>query len=660
MKEDIKRPIFPKRAVITAGMPYGNKELHFGHIGGMFVHADTYARFLRDRIGAENVIFVSGTDCYGSPILESFRKLKESGNTEHKDITEYVESNHIKQKKTLDEYEISLNHFGASGLYKDKEIHRQVSNEVFETLYKSGYLSVMSTPQFFDSKLQILLNGRQVEGRCPFEGCGSDKAYADECALGHQYMPEELIDPKSTLSGLKPEIVDVENWYFRLEDFRDKMQEYTKNLREDSVTRKFIIDAIDEFLKPPVIYVQRKQIDDLEDLEKAFPKHETIDEEKKSSITFVFENLDDRDIARDVLNERQIRYRTGKTLVPFRLSGNIEWGVPVPKKDNLEDLTFWVWPESLWAPISFLKAYLKEKGAKEDEWKKWWQDEDSMVYQFIGEDNIYFYCIAEMAMFAVMNHPDFDTLDMTKIHLPQIIANKHILFMDKKASSSSQIKPPMANDLLQFYTPEQLRMHFISLGLTSKSSSFKPQALLPKEEQEGVDPALKEGNLLTNVFNRLIRSCLYTIQKYNDSKVIIGKVSEEIIDASDDAILEYEKHMYNNDIHRIAYVLDSYVRIINKHWANSIRTAEANDDERLRNQILTDCFHGIKTALLLLHPIAPTGCEKVREYIGFSDKLWSWDYAFSSVEELLIDKDAKTTFLEPKEDFFRKHESQFE
>ena len=61
------RPNFPKRAVITAGMPYGNKELHLGHIGGVFVHADTFARFLRDRIGKENVIFVSGTDCYGSP-----------------------------------------------------------------------------------------------------------------------------------------------------------------------------------------------------------------------------------------------------------------------------------------------------------------------------------------------------------------------------------------------------------------------------------------------------------------------------------------------------------------------------------------------------------------------------------------------------------------
>ena len=66
-----ERPKFPKRAIITAGMPYGNKELHLGHIGGVFIHADTYARFLRDRIGKENVIFVSGTDCYGYPILEN-------------------------------------------------------------------------------------------------------------------------------------------------------------------------------------------------------------------------------------------------------------------------------------------------------------------------------------------------------------------------------------------------------------------------------------------------------------------------------------------------------------------------------------------------------------------------------------------------------------
>ena len=78
------------------------------------VHADIFARFLRDRIGKENVIFISGTDCYGSPILESYRKLKENGY--EKTIEDYVKSNHLSQKKTLEDYNISLNIFGASAL----------------------------------------------------------------------------------------------------------------------------------------------------------------------------------------------------------------------------------------------------------------------------------------------------------------------------------------------------------------------------------------------------------------------------------------------------------------------------------------------------------------------------------------------------------------
>ena len=74
-----ERVVWPKRAVVTAGMPYGNKPLHFGHIAGVFVPADAFARFLRDRIGPENVRFISGTDCFGSPINEGYRKLVEAG-----------------------------------------------------------------------------------------------------------------------------------------------------------------------------------------------------------------------------------------------------------------------------------------------------------------------------------------------------------------------------------------------------------------------------------------------------------------------------------------------------------------------------------------------------------------------------------------------------
>ena len=67
------------------------------------------------------------------------------------------------------------------------------------------------------------------------------------------------------------------------------------------------------------------------------PKH-TLEDGNKTSYTFVFDSLDDRDVAREVLNTRGIRFRTGKTLVPFRISGNIEWGVKVPERDGLKDL----------------------------------------------------------------------------------------------------------------------------------------------------------------------------------------------------------------------------------------------------------------------------------------------------------------------------------
>ena len=109
------RPSWPRRAIVTAGEPYGNKGLHFGHVGGVFVPADFFARFLRDRLGRENVIFTSGTDCYGSPIMESYRKLKENEGYD-KSIGEYVESNHSRQAATLNNYNISCDIYGGSGL----------------------------------------------------------------------------------------------------------------------------------------------------------------------------------------------------------------------------------------------------------------------------------------------------------------------------------------------------------------------------------------------------------------------------------------------------------------------------------------------------------------------------------------------------------------
>ncbi len=654
MKDE--RPVFPKRAVITAGMPYGNKNLHFGHVGGMFVHADIFARFLRDRIGKENVIFVSGTDCYGSPILESYRKLKESGY--EGTMEQYVTSNHESQKKTLSEYGISLDFFGASALGEAGETHKKVSAEVFHTLYRNGYMKKMAVPQFYDEELGVFLNGRQVIGKCPIPGCTSDKAYADECSLGHQFLPSELVNPISSLSGKKPVLKEVENWYFDLDSCIDWMKEYHDFLKRNTNTRKYQLETIDEFLKKLMIYVPRKYVEDITEIAKRLPEHKVLDEEKKNSITFEFENLNDRDKAKEILEVLGIHYTSGKTLVPFRLSGNVEWGVPFPECEELKGLTFWVWPESLWAPISFTRAYLKKMG-KEDEVAKWWDDDEALVYQFIGEDNIYFYAIAQTGLFTGLRTPKAEKPDMEKQHMSHIIANRHLLYMDTKASSSSEIKPPMADELLAFYTKDQLRMHFMSLGLSSKSVGFKPQAFMAKEEQMGVDMVLKEGNLLTNVFNRLIRSCFYAVQTNYGGKIPKGEVDEKIKSLAEQTVMEYERHMYNHDFHRISYLLDDFIRAINKHWVNNVKIADSKGDVELRKQILVDCFYACKIMAILVHPIAPEGCEMFREYMNIGEELWNWDYILEPISFYTDDLSGhELKVLEPRVDFFKKHACQ--
>ena len=654
MKDE--RPTFPKRAVITAGMPYGNKNLHFGHVGGMFVHADIFARFLRDRIGKENVIFLSGTDCYGSPIQESYRKRKEAGY--EGGLEDYVAANHESQKKTLEDYGISLDYFGASALGEAGEIHRQLSAEIFRRLYENGYIEKLSVPQFYDQELGIFLNGRQVTGRCPIPGCTSDRAYADECSLGHQFLPSELINPVSCLSGGKPVLRKVENWYFALEDCIGRMKEYNDYLRKNTHTRKYQLETVEEFLKKPMLYVPKKYVESLEELSKRLPVHHILDGEKKNSFAFEFETLDDRDKAKALLEGMGIHYTSGKTLVPFRLSGNVEWGVPFPECEELKDLTFWVWPESLWAPISFTRAYLRQSG-REGELEKWWGDDEAEVYQFIGEDNIYFYAIAQTGLFTGLQVPRGTKPDMAKVHLSHIIANRHLLYLDAKASSSSERKPPMADELLDYYTKDQLRMHFMSLGLSSKSVGFRPQALLEEEEQAGMDMVLKDGNLITNVFNRLIRSCFYAAWKHCAGRIPAEEPAERIRDMAKKAVLEYERHMYHQEFHRISYVLDDFIREVNKHWVNQIKIADSRGDDALRRQVLADCFYACKVMAVLVHPIAPEGCEKFREYMKIGDTLWNWDYILEPISFYTGDLTGhELKVLEPREDFFKKHERQ--
>lgn len=652
----MNRPKYPQRAIVTAGMPYGNKELHYGHVCGMFVYADFFARFLKDKLGKENVIFVSGTDCYGSPSLETYRKWQENGYKGS--IEDMVSEFNRKHIETLKKYEIGLDWFEGSAIGEAKQMHTKESEEVFDILYKNGTLSKLSTAQFYDTTAKCFLNGRQVIGKCPIDGCKSEKGYADECDLGHQYLPEQLIDPISTVTNTKPELRKIENWYFNLQNYTELLKDWIEKLEKETPTREFVTKEIKEFLKKPEIYIKKDFMPEFEKIANKLPKFEQVEDKSKASFVIIFDTLENREVACDILSKASIRYRTGKTLVPFRLSGNISWGVPVPEKDGLKDLTFYCWPESLWAPISFTKTYLKHNGYPDDEWKKYWCSRDAKVYQVLGEDNIYFYGPAQHAMWfatqkgnPVVDAPEGD------LQMSQLIVNKHSLFMGNKASSSGKIKPPMANELLNYYTHEQLRAHFLALNVGNTSSSFNPKVFDPDAKKEDVDPVVKDGNLLTNVYNRSLRTLFYTWQKDFNGVIPYGEVDEDVLLECEMSTLKFEKAMMENKFHMCMYELDSFLRNINKFWTKNF----VSGDLQAEKNCIVNTLHYVKVAMVMLHSVAPAGTENVAKYLGVDESVFDYNRVNETIYNWFEDKENhKPLEIEARFDFFKKHPSQLE
>lgn len=665
------RPSFPARAVVTGGMPYGNKNLHFGHIGGVFVPADFFARFLRDRIGPENVIFVSGTDCYGSPIAEGFRK-KVADEGYEGTIVDYVRSNHDAQKAALDAYGISLDLFAGSGLEPAAPFHAALTDELIRRLHERGHLRRLSTRQFYDVQAGTFLNGRQVRGRCPVRGCKSEKAYADECDLGHQFDPEELIAPVSELTGTTPELRPVDNWYFDLPAFRDELERLMDEWDADPQVRAIVTKTVRESLVDPVIYIQSKFREAYDAVAATLPAHELSEAEGgQQSFSLTFAGWQERDEARAALEAAGVRFRTGKCLLPFRITGNIDWGVAAPDLEGTEGLTVWCWPESLWAPISFTQTVLAgaEPGRySSTDWHDWWCSDDARVYQFIGQDNIYFYCVAQPAMWEALGW------GLTQ-DVP--VANYHILFMNKKASSSGKIAPPMAAELLDHYTPEQLRAHWLSLGLDQKAVSFNPKAfdtsvshrdkktgedVLVRDDPRVVDPALKESAFLTNIFNRLARSCFYGAANVCDAHLPAAAPAAEAVEAAREATLAFERAAHGFDAHGALGIAEEYCRAANKRWDEASKAAKGDDEAY--EAALADAFVALRTTALLMHPAVPSGCEEICRRMGFSaDEFFSWEHALDGPVELAAARGEAPEGhaivpLPPRFDFFSKHPTQ--
>jgi methionyl-tRNA synthetase len=194
-----------KRYLITAALPYANGPNHIGHLAGCYLPADIYVRYLRAK--KADVKFVSGSDEHGVPI--TIRAMKENITPQ-----QVVDKYHTIIKNSFAEMGISFDIYSRTS----NPVHHKTASDFFLNLYKKGLFEEKETEQYYDEEKQTFLADRYITGTCPV--CGHSNAYGDQCEkCGSSLSPEQLINPRSTLSDAVPVKKKTKHWYFPLQDY---------------------------------------------------------------------------------------------------------------------------------------------------------------------------------------------------------------------------------------------------------------------------------------------------------------------------------------------------------------------------------------------------------------------------------------------------------
>lgn len=201
-----------KRYCITTALPYANGPVHIGHLAGVYVPADIYARYLR--LMKEDVLLIGGSDEHGVPITIKARK-------EGVSPQDVVDRYHKIIKQSFQEFGISFDIYSRT----TSPIHNCTASDFFKDLYDKGKFVERTSKQYYDAEAETFLADRYITGTCPH--CGNEKAYGDQCeACGTSLSATDLINPKSTLSGSEPQLKETKHWYLPLNDYEGFMREW--------------------------------------------------------------------------------------------------------------------------------------------------------------------------------------------------------------------------------------------------------------------------------------------------------------------------------------------------------------------------------------------------------------------------------------------------
>lgn len=586
----------PKTAVITGGMPYANGPLHLGHLAGAMVPPDIMARYMRMLIGKQNVLFVSGNDDHGSTSEVAAIKAGMP-------VREFIDQIHDKQVQTTSRYGISYDIFSGTSQPDCYPVHKETSQDFMIKLWQNKMLEKKTTKQWFDPKIQRFLQDRNVTGKCPNPNCTNEMAYSDECEVcGTQYDPSQLINPKSSLSDATPELRDTNHLWLDMWKVSDQLTEWIKS--KQNKWRKGVFNEVYETVQPAFQFDNTNE-PAFKEMRATLPKHKSRYAPGKK-VVVQFENLADYQAGKSEMEAKGINCEPLDGWAHRSITRDVTWGIPVPAEidPDMSEKTLYVWPDSLIAPISFTKVALAKQGRDPKEWERFWKDPEARIFQFLGQDNVYFYVLMQGAMWIGVN----DNYTMTDVY-----SVFHLMVNGEKMSKSrgnfysgDQLTEEMG------YDPDQVRYFLSTLSLAEKQSNFE------------FDTFNERNKFLAGPLNAAMEKPIAAVHSKFGGVVPDGKLLEKAEKETMKIVQMYVKNMEKADHITLLGQIENYARLINSLFVQ-YKPHDDRHDETERKDALFTCFYILKNLMIMLHPFVPATMEKVRQSLNLPEDVFSID-----------------------------------
>lgn len=593
LKKNVSRPT---KAVVTAGMVYANGPVHLGHISSCHIPADICARWLRMLIGHENVLFVTGSDDHGSA---SEVAAINAGTP----VKEFIAGIHAMHKATMQRYDISVNSYPGTSRDDCFPIHQQICQDFIRNNYRNGMLEKRASKQWFDPKLNRFLQDRFVRGKCPNPKCDNDGAYSDECdRCGMQYDPIELANPRSALSDAVPELRETVHWFLDMWKVIDPLRQWILS-KEKSWRAGTYLEVVNTVV--PAVRFDNTSESTYKEIKDKLPKHKSKYAAGKK-VMVQFDTSSDMLLGQSILSEYGIKSEFVDGWAHRSISRDVSWGIPMPADldPEMAGKTFYVWPDSLIAPISFSKVALRESGRDPEISDQFWKDPRAKIYQFLGQDNVYFYTLMQGAFWLgnqkdPMKQPECGDFTMT-----DVFSAFHLMVEGEKMSKSRG-NFYTADQLIveKGYSADQVRYFLALLSLPEKSSNFDFGMLTERNK------------FLAGPMNAAFEKPISACQSKFDGKVPAGTLNPKVLEESTKMVQRYLKSMEKAEYSTLLYAIENYARSINSMFTQFKPHDDRFPEDQRRDALFT-CFYVLKNIMIMLYPFVPSTMEKLRESLN--------------------------------------------